>query len=244
MHLRGPMNISQIAVYTLQSTVGRRKTQDDVSKNLEYHEKYLPKRLETPILSDEVPTVSALYSEDLFVRHSIKSHPPPRHYTPKSSVSPTATCTPTPCIISTVTTTTFVTATNCVMVCPALYAQPTSTPPSADLSPSPSPSQQGASQSHAPCTCDGSASNDTTTSSPTNWTDYTATVPSSVRAPLPSTLITLTRPATSASASPLEARQGAAWRRVAYYTSAAPAEATGISFLANMGDPQRSGTFD
>jgi hypothetical protein len=34
------------------------------------------------------------------------------------------------------------------------------------------------------------------------------------------------------------------WSRVAYYTSAAPAEATGLSFLANLGDPQKSGTFD
>jgi hypothetical protein len=34
------------------------------------------------------------------------------------------------------------------------------------------------------------------------------------------------------------------WDRVAYYTSAAPAEATGFSFLANLGDPRQSGTFD
>lgn len=34
------------------------------------------------------------------------------------------------------------------------------------------------------------------------------------------------------------------WSRVAYYTSAAPAQATGFSFLANRGDPQKSGTFD
>jgi hypothetical protein len=34
------------------------------------------------------------------------------------------------------------------------------------------------------------------------------------------------------------------WSRVAYYTSAAPAQATGFSFLANLGDPQKSGTFD
>lgn len=34
------------------------------------------------------------------------------------------------------------------------------------------------------------------------------------------------------------------WSRVAFYTSAAPAQATGLSFLANLGDPQKSGTFD
>lgn len=39
-------------------------------------------------------------------------------------------------------------------------------------------------------------------------------------------------------------KRAAAWDRVAYYTSAAPAQATGFSFLANLGDPEESGTFD
>lgn len=39
-------------------------------------------------------------------------------------------------------------------------------------------------------------------------------------------------------------RAASDWSRVGYYTSAAPAQATGLSFLANLGDPQRSGTFD
>ncbi|KAF1959296.1 hypothetical protein CC80DRAFT_490251 [Byssothecium circinans] len=34
------------------------------------------------------------------------------------------------------------------------------------------------------------------------------------------------------------------WSRVASYTSTAPAAATGFAFLANLGDPQKSGTFD
>jgi len=34
------------------------------------------------------------------------------------------------------------------------------------------------------------------------------------------------------------------WDRVAYYTSTSPATATGFAFLANLGDPQKSGTFD
>ncbi|KAI8940092.1 hypothetical protein NX059_003809 [Plenodomus lindquistii] len=34
------------------------------------------------------------------------------------------------------------------------------------------------------------------------------------------------------------------WSRVAYYTSSAAAQATGLSFLANLGDPRKSGTFD
>jgi hypothetical protein len=55
------------------------------------------------------------------------------------------------------------------------------------------------------------------------------------------------RPAKAASHPPergSERRAGADWNRVAYYTSAAPAEATGLSFLANLGDPRQSGTFD
>ncbi|ORY19425.1 putative TOS1-like glycosyl hydrolase-domain-containing protein [Clohesyomyces aquaticus] len=36
----------------------------------------------------------------------------------------------------------------------------------------------------------------------------------------------------------------AGWGRIAYYTSTAPAEATGLAFLANLGDPRLSGTFD
>jgi hypothetical protein len=36
----------------------------------------------------------------------------------------------------------------------------------------------------------------------------------------------------------------AAWKRIAYYTSTSPAEATGFAFLANLGDDRKSGTFD
>jgi hypothetical protein len=39
-------------------------------------------------------------------------------------------------------------------------------------------------------------------------------------------------------------RQADSWSRVAYYTSTAPAQATGLTFMANLGDPQKSGTFD
>ncbi|KAL5116933.1 target of Sbf [Pleosporales sp. CAS-2024a] len=34
------------------------------------------------------------------------------------------------------------------------------------------------------------------------------------------------------------------WKQVAYYTSTSPAQATGLTFLANLGDPRVSGTFD
>jgi hypothetical protein len=64
----------------------------------------------------------------------------------------------------------------------------------------------------------------------------------------PRSFITTTpRPAKRAITPPergIGRRAGADWNRVAYYTSAAPAEATGLSFLANLGDPRQSGTFD
>ena len=49
---------------------------------------------------------------------------------------------------------------------------------------------------------------------------------------------------TPATAPAAAKRAAADWSRVAYYTSSAPAQATGLSFLANLGDPQKSGTFD
>ncbi|KAI4684604.1 uncharacterized protein J4E88_004044 [Alternaria novae-zelandiae] len=48
----------------------------------------------------------------------------------------------------------------------------------------------------------------------------------------------------SPSPSPVSKRQGSDWKRIAYYTSTSPAQATGLSFMANLGDPQKSGTFD
>ncbi|KAH7123639.1 putative TOS1-like glycosyl hydrolase-domain-containing protein [Dendryphion nanum] len=55
-----------------------------------------------------------------------------------------------------------------------------------------------------------------------------------------STLVTVTRRVESATAT----AQAAGWNRIAYYTSSAPAQATGIAFLANLGDERKSGTFD
>jgi len=43
---------------------------------------------------------------------------------------------------------------------------------------------------------------------------------------------------------PVAKRQSSDWSRVAYYTSNSPAKATGLIFLANLGDPSKSGTFD
>lgn len=58
------------------------------------------------------------------------------------------------------------------------------------------------------------------------------------------TFVTMARTHTKAKLEPRQTPLGADWRRVASYTSAASAQATGLRFLANLGDPQKSGTFD
>lgn len=55
-------------------------------------------------------------------------------------------------------------------------------------------------------------------------------------APQPTSIIPQEEDASIAAANP--------WIPVAYYTSTAPIQATGFAFLANLGDPQKSGTFD
>ncbi|KAF1830205.1 hypothetical protein BDW02DRAFT_573252, partial [Decorospora gaudefroyi] len=50
-------------------------------------------------------------------------------------------------------------------------------------------------------------------------------------------------PAEASATSPLPKRAAGDWSRVAYYTSTAPAQATGLTFMANLGDPDLSGTF-
>lgn len=63
--------------------------------------------------------------------------------------------------------------------------------------------------------------------------------------PIPSTLATVIRRAQSETDSLPQATAAAAgWNRIASYTSAAPAQATGFVFLANLGDERKSGTFD
>ncbi|KAF2468041.1 uncharacterized protein BDR25DRAFT_373607 [Lindgomyces ingoldianus] len=59
-----------------------------------------------------------------------------------------------------------------------------------------------------------------------------------------SIMSTTTKPTLSLRQSPDVSEAAAGWNRIAYYTSSSPAEATGLAFLANLGDPQLSGTFD
>lgn len=60
----------------------------------------------------------------------------------------------------------------------------------------------------------------------------------------PSTFVTMARAPTKARLEPRQTPIRADWRRIASYTSAASAQATGLRFLANLGDPRKSGTFD
>jgi hypothetical protein len=127
--------------------------------------------------------------------------------------------TTTGCGPATVTTT--VTVTSCKPCQPTNTPPPNTTyigPPLPCL-PSASSITSEASQAHLNCTCNNSQSAAVALEEP-------------AAAPTPAT-------------APAAAKRAAAdWSRVAYYTSSAPAQATGFSFLANLGDPQKSGTFD
>jgi hypothetical protein len=123
------------------------------------------------------------------------------------------------CRPATVTTT--ITVTSCEP------ERPTNTPPSntayigppLPCLPSASSTTLEASQAHSNCTCNNSQS----------------------------AVVALEQPAaapTPAMAPAAAKRAAADWSQVAYYTSSAPAQATGFSFLANLGDPRNSGTFD
>ncbi|KAF1975340.1 hypothetical protein BU23DRAFT_503985 [Bimuria novae-zelandiae CBS 107.79] len=74
-----------------------------------------------------------------------------------------------------------------------------------------------------------------------------AALPPIVTTTTATTTTTVTTTLETTPTEPLKSSSVAAasvWSRVAYYTSTAPAAASGFAFLANLGDPQKSGTFD
>ncbi|KAF2736585.1 hypothetical protein EJ04DRAFT_521802 [Polyplosphaeria fusca] len=81
------------------------------------------------------------------------------------------------------------------------------------------------------CECIASTANENTTILATD--PYSTGCPTSSE---PTVSLAISRPTVAARA--------VGWNRIASYTSAAPAEATGIVFLANLGDERKSGTFD
>ena len=207
MHLRGPMNISQLAVYQMP---------DEASK--------MKKRSTVPFYNR---------------RRALKQRNP-SHVTPKITrpLDKRTWTTSTICnSASTVTST--VTVTSCMSGSSAVFtALPNTTYISPHLPCLPAPGSQSAtvnpSQTEATslpahnCTCQGQ---------PTVTQNLHHHPKIASRPTLAQSL--------SLNVDTAHIRKRAAgWDRVAYYTSAAPAEATGFSFLANLGDPRQSGTFD
>jgi hypothetical protein len=85
----------------------------------------------------------------------------------------------------------------------------------------------------------------TTALQTSNYTRNTSPVAfgSTTQQSLPSVISTSVHSKNESSTNRVRPR-AAGWSRVGYYTSSSPAQATGLSFLANHGDPQKSGTFD
>jgi hypothetical protein len=204
MHLRGPMNVSQLAVYQLPSdmhTLQKRETIPFYNRRRALH----PRNIEST-RGSALASVYPLFPSG-------------------GSSSTTTSCTPW-------TTTVTVTVTDCEpdQSTETIGATPDTTyvGPRLPCMPTPTPSTSATISPDSDCPCKASSPPPKAHGLPVA---ATATLPSIKRAD-------------AAPEKKLGRRAGADWSRVAYYTSTAPAQATGLSFLANVGDPQKSGTFD
>lgn len=239
MHLRGPMNVSQVAVYSLASTVSNQR--DRRSSMLESHD-----------VSDSV-SVEIDVNVDLPDDWTNDSLLPLTPSTAANGTMSAPDCTPLSCS-TTSTTTITVTTTRCNIDCPSgnsslmsnlfmgTTAASTTHLEASDLSPT--ISHVLSAHPDSPCPCATSTATSTTsrplvgfgTSLSTGGQDFL---------PTPTTLVKIARRSTDTHTSAAQVTAAAAsWIRNAYYTSTAPAQATGLAFLANLGDPQKSGTFD
>ncbi|KAH7087127.1 putative TOS1-like glycosyl hydrolase-domain-containing protein [Paraphoma chrysanthemicola] len=203
MHLRGPMNVSQLAAYQLPGemhTLGKRNTVPF------YNRRRAMNKRDTTEHSTQAPFKDS---------DQIKS---PRKRTFNATTS---------CSTHTVTTTTVVTACDQEKTTSAARPAQNTTyvgPPLPCMS-TPVPHASQTDLSSPNCTCRDTVALPTLTEH------------------LPNPALTIS-PATTANKTNIARRAAPDWSRVAYYTSTAPAQATGFSFLANLGDPQKSGTFD
>lgn len=247
MHLRGPMNVSQIAVYSLGSSISKRPKQRSALQKgyINEDEGELPGHAVVRESHANPSLTSPGQAEDLVLRWANESLAAPTSQTLAYSTPPNYN--PTECG-TTVTMTRTITsiATSCEMRCAPIEIQSTSAKPSKGLSPLPSVSHSSFIQSEAPCSC--------TTQIPTVTSFFpinvtidvpSIDVPTRIQVSTPSTFVTIVKRSTQTLTSPQEVTATAAiWKRIAYYTSTAPPEATGFAFLANLGDDRKSGTFD
>ena len=205
MHLRGPMNVSQLAVYQLPSEIHTLQKRNTVPF---YNRRRALNKRQTDFTA-QVPFQDADPSLPL----------------EKRTFNTTTSCSP-----RTVTTT--VTVTDCEPDRPTSTIEPlqntTYVGTLLPCMPTPSPSSPGANLSAPNCTCENPP-----TPSMSSEQQLVASTPLPVK-----------RTSAADGKHTFNRRAAADWSRVAYYTSAAPAQATGFSFLANLGDPQKSGTFD
>lgn len=202
MHLRGPMNISQLAVYQLP---GEMHTMEKRSTVPFYN------RRRAAIPRDSIDMESSTEGSPVSDAHDT-------WYLDKRTDNSTRECSRS-MVTSTVTVTdcpissTSMPSQNTTYIGPPLPCLPTPKQPATDVA---SPI------SNCPCR-NAKASQTSTKTIPRHG-------PASIMNP------------------PAKRQQdnaaGDDWNRVAYYTSSAPAQATGLSFLANLGDPRKSGTFD
>jgi hypothetical protein len=215
MHLRGPMNISQLAVYQLPDEAHTMKKRTTVPF---YNRRRALAQPEASISTNNAikaaPSMTAGWLP-FFKR---------RTYNTTTSSLPTATKS-TVIVTSTVSTVTVAT------VCPS----------SSVAQPAPNTTYIGP---PLPCLSTSAAPPATNPIPPVSNCTYKQQSPKPVAKLLNGRPIYVYTPPPKTNNPPPSKRQAPDWSRVAYYTSAAPAQATGLTFMANMGDPQKSGTFD
>jgi hypothetical protein len=195
MHLRGPMNISQLAVYHLPSEMHTLRKRNTVPF---YNRRRAMNKRDYDVTAD-----TSFDNRSVSLERQIFNTCGPR------------------------TVTTTVTVTECTSTFAASTAQllPDTTyiGPPLPCMPTPTPSAPGGGIPGAACTCGSSI--------PELGLPAFTPFPGAQRIGVTKT-------------SEVVRRDAGDWSRVAYYTSAAQAQATGFSFLANQGDPEKSGTFD
>ena len=211
MHLRGPMNVSQLAVYQVPSEAFKMRKRNTVpfynrrralkqrviNEAMPYRSKNLDHRMWTTIANHKpVPSVTS----NVFITGCGRSDRGDTGDASMTLPNITDTDSPLPCL---------------------------STP-------------------YARSTTTGAAKMSSVNSiRPNNTCSSPATVTKDLeRHPRPIVMPTSTNTSTVATDKAELRKRAAAWDRIAYYSSAAPAQATGFSFLANLGDPRKSGTFD
>lgn len=242
MHLRGPMNVSQIAVYTLATTISSQSDEvpivlDDTLTPYRNRVQHL-KRSGGRFLDTTDNAESAGPGADKFaIRQVNESHSTFWDADDRITSSLGDECNLQPCLETTITTTVYVTAADCDWQCqpsPVISTRVVEPgEPSNSLSlppPSVIPAQD-------PCSCNKTSTRPLTILGPSIiYTSSAAT---------PSTFVSVARRLVPSSPPVAEVTAAAvAWRRVAFYASSVPAQATGFAFLANLGDPLESGTFD